>query len=62
MFINYPQECGHIMKILFLIIVLSVVYAYVLQKKEANTQKASWMLLEKNMNEGIVSPSRGDHE
>tara|TARA_B100000949_G_scaffold137411_1_gene120882 strand:+ start:49 stop:234 length:186 start_codon:yes stop_codon:yes gene_type:complete len=41
MFINYPQEWGHIMKILFLIIVLSVVYAYVLQKKEANTQKAS---------------------
>ena len=42
MFINYPQECGGIiMKILFLIIVLAVVYAYVLRKKETNTQKAS---------------------
>ena len=29
------------MKILFLIIVLAVVYAYVLRKKETNTQKAS---------------------
>jgi len=28
-------------KILFLIIVLAVVYAYVLRKKETNTQKAS---------------------
>jgi hypothetical protein len=41
MFINYPQECGAYMKILFLIIVLAVVYAYVLRKKETNTQKAS---------------------
>ena len=41
MFINYPQKCGTYMKILFLIIVLAVVYAYVLRKKETNTQKAS---------------------
>ena len=62
MFINYPQECGAYMKILFLIIVLAVVYAYVLRKKETNTQKASMDAVRKEYERRNRSPSREDHE
>ena len=50
------------MKKLFLIIVLSVFYAYVLQKKEASTQKSSMDVVRKEYERRNRSPSREDHE